>query len=212
MTCCRIIRVVQVATIIASLAVGRAARAEVALGASFGYTHLSYPDVSDFKNDVIGIPGTEEWGQPGIRVGYLAPGGRWDLNTDVGIAHRSGTFGPDETRVELFPQVQANVRGPGGFNPFVNGGVGIVHETFTASSITATRPVFGGGIGVRKSVSDGHGLVRVELRYDHLPEYVKELNPFETNIFPSTDLFSVKLGFDLLVAVDKNRGSSSSPR
>jgi hypothetical protein len=152
---------------------------------------------------VVGIPGTEEWGQPGIRIGYLAPGGLWDLNADVGLVHRSGTIGNDETTVELLPQVQANARGRGGFSPFVNGGVGIVYERASSSftgSPTGTRPVFGAGIGVRKSVSDGHGLVRVELRYDHLSELVKVVSPFETFIFPATDMFSVKLGFDLLLA------------
>ena len=49
-------------------------------------------------------------------------------------------------------------------------------------------------------MSDGHGLLRAELRYDHLPEHVKVLSPSETFFFPATNLSSVKLGFDLLVA------------
>ncbi len=209
MSRCRIIRAVQFAIVIVSLTGGRAARAEVALGASFGYTHLSYPDTPRFNNDVVGLPGTGEWGQPGIRVGYLAPSGRWDLNADVGLVHvqRSGTS-TDETTVEVLPQIQANARGRGGFSPFVNGGVGFVHETvLTAygSSISTTRPVFGAGIGVRRSVSDGHGLVRVELRYDHLPERVTELTPSDSFTFLATNMFSVKFGFDLLVAIDKGR-------
>ena len=107
MSRCRIIRAVQCAIVIASLAGGRAVRAEVVLGASFGYTHLSYPDTPQFKNDVVGIPGTGEWGQPGIRVGYHAPGGHWDLNADVGLVHvqRSGTIGTNETRGEVLPQI-----------------------------------------------------------------------------------------------------------
>ena len=209
MSRCRIIRAVQVAIIIASLR-GDAAGAKVALGASFGYTHHSYPDVPHVTNDVVGIPGTQEWGQPGIRVGYIAPSDHWDLNVDIGLMHRSGTIGNDQTAVELLPQVQANneyklknTRGGGGFSSFVNGGVGIVYErasTLSNSSTTATRPVFGAGIGVRKSVSDGHGLLRLELRYDHLPEHIKELSPSETFTFFATNQFSVKFGFDLLVA------------
>jgi hypothetical protein len=202
MSRCGIIRAVQIAFVIVSLAGGGAARAEVALGASFGYTHLSYPDVPHYTNDIVGIPGTEEWGQPGIRIGYHAPGGRWDLNADIGLAHRSGTLGSDETTVELLPQVQANVVGRDGFSPFVNGGVGIMREsasTSATSSVTGTRAVFGAGIGVRKPVSDGHGLLRIELRYDHLAEDVKELSPSETFTFLAADLFSVKLGFDLLL-------------
>src|SRR5438132_1299158 len=115
MSRCRIIRAVQVVIVIVSLAGAGAAGAEVALGTSFGYTHLSYPDLPHFRNDVVGIPGTEEWGQPGFRVGYLAPSGHWDLNADLGLVHRSGTIGSKETRVELLPQIQGNARGRGGF-------------------------------------------------------------------------------------------------
>jgi hypothetical protein len=200
----KIIHAVPVAIVIVSLAIsGGAARAEVALGASLGYTHLSYPDIPNFTNDIIGIPGSAEWSQPGIRVGYLPPGHRWDVNADVGFVHRSGTMGNDETTVELLPQVQANARARSGFSPFVNGGGGFMHETALLSastSVSATRPVFGAGIGVRKSVSDDHGFVRVELRYDHLSKHVQELSPTESFTFPATNLFSVKLGFDLLVA------------
>jgi hypothetical protein len=39
----------------------------------------------------------------------------------------------------------------------------------------------------------------MELRYDHLPKDEQDLSPFATFTFPTTDLFSVKLGFDLLV-------------
>lgn len=202
MSRCMFIRAVQVAIVIVSLAGSSAARAEVALGASFGYTHLSYPDLEDFTNDVVGIPGAEQWGQPGLRIGYVAPGRRWDLNVDLGLVRRSGTLGVDETSVELLPQIQVNARDRGGLSPFVNGGVGIMHETAStssATSVTATRPVFGAGVGVRRSVSDGHGLVRVELRYDHLSESVKEQNPTSTFTFPATNMLSLKLGFDLLV-------------
>lgn len=200
----RTIRAVLFAIVVASLAAGRAARADVALGASFGYTHLSYPDTPGFKNDVLGIPSTEEWGQPGFRVGYLAPSRRWDLNADVGLVH-VGHSGPgaDETTVELLPQIQANLPRGGGFSPFINGGVGVLHEaalTAYGSSVSATRAVFGGGIGVRTPVSDGHGFLRVELRYDHLPKQVTELSPSDSFTFPATDMISIKFGFDLIVA------------
>jgi hypothetical protein len=203
-----VVRAVQVAIIMVSLAGGRAARAEVALGASFGYTHFSYPDSPHFKDDVLGLPGAQAWGQPGLRIGYLAPGGRWDLNADVGLVnvHHSGTIGADETTVEALPQIQVNAPNWRGLSPFVNGGVGVVHETaLTAygSSFTATRPVFGAGIGLRMPVSDGHGFLRAEFRYAHLPERVAGLTPNDSSdsfTFPATDLISVKLGFDLVVA------------
>ena len=193
--------------VIASLA--GSARAGVSVGASFGYTHLYYSLSDEFagsfhpKQDVVGIPGTQEWKQPGFRVGYLAPGDRWDINTDVGLMHLSGNFAYDETVFELLPQFQLNARSGGGSRPFVNGGVGIEYETaFLGPNdyVSATRPVVGTGIGVRKSVSDGHGQLRAELRYDYLPESKKVLSPTSSLTFPTTHMFSVKLGFDLLVA------------
>src|SRR5438552_3409774 len=125
MSRCRIIRAVQVSIVIATLAGSAAAHAEVAVGASFGYTHLSYSIFGQHpSNDVVAVPGSEAWEQPGLRVGYLPSGRRWDLNADLGLAHRSGTIGNDETVLELLPQAQVNGRGQGGFSPFVNGGVG----------------------------------------------------------------------------------------
>jgi hypothetical protein len=200
----RFLRAVQVVIVVASLAGNRAVRADVALGASLGYSHLRYSyshDPGHPTADVVGITGAEEWHQPGMRVGYVTPGGNWDVNADVGFTHRS-EFGYHETVFEAMPQLQLNAPGRGGLSPFVNGGLGIEYETAFISwddKVNATRSVIGAGVGMRKSVSDGHGLVRIEFRYDHLFE-VDKTNTFGTTTFPGTDLFSVKLGFDLLIA------------
>jgi hypothetical protein len=116
--------------------------------------------------------------------------------------HHSGSIGADETTIEAQPQFEANAPSWRGLSPFVNGGVGIVYETALTAyggSFNATRPVYGAGIGLRKQVSDGHGFVRAEFRYDHLPERVTGLSPSNFT-FPATGLFSVKFGFDLVVA------------
>lgn len=201
----RIVRAAWCAIVVASLVGSRVARAEVAIGASFGYTHLSYPDSPRFTDNVVGLPATQAWGQPGLRIGYLARGGRWDLNADVGLVTvlHAGTIGADGTTAEALPQIQANAPSWRGLTAFANGGVGIVYETALTAyggSFTATRPVFGAGIGLRKPVSDGHGFVRAEFRYDHLPERVTGMSPSDNFTFPATNLFSVKFGFDLIVA------------
>ncbi len=49
-------------------------------------------------------------------------------------------------------------------------------------------------------MSGGHGLLRFELRYDHLPKHVEKVSPYVTHTFLAVDMFSVKLGFDLLMA------------
>jgi len=202
---CRILRAAQCAIVFVSLVSGSSARAEVVLGASFGYTHFSYPDSRHFTDDVLGLPGTQAWAQPGLRIGYRARGGRWDLNADVGLVtvHHSGTIGADESTVEALPQIQVNAPSWRGLSAFVNGGVGVIYETALTAyggSFNATRPVFGAGIGLRKPVSDSHGFVRAELRYDQMPKRVTGLSPSDNFTFPATELFSVKLGFDLVVA------------
>lgn len=186
-----------------TFASGGVAFAGVVLGASFGYTHLSYPDLPDFTNNVVALPGSAEWGQPGLRVGYVSPGERWDLNADFGLVHRSGSIGSDQTTIEVLPQIQVNAVDRGGIGPLANVGVGFRHETaltVATNSISATRLVFGVGVGARKSVSDDHGFLRVEFRYDYVSEHEQELSPTATFTFPATHLYSIKLGFDLLVA------------
>lgn len=198
----RIFTLVYVLMVIAIPARGSVAHAGVLVGASFGYTHLSYPDDPSLTHDVVGIPGTAEWGQPGIRIGYLAPGGSWDLNADVGLVHWSSSFGIEQTAFELLPQAQANLRGGPGFRPFLNAGLGIRYEATPSWTrpVSATRPLFGAGIGVRRSVSDDHGFVRAELRYGYVPELTRELSPTSRVAFLAAHQFSVKLGFDLIVS------------
>jgi hypothetical protein len=195
-----IARAVQIAIAMVSLTVGGTSHAGVVIGASFGYTHVSLPDYPRVKDDVVGLPSGQEWGQPGLRVGYLTPGGRWDLNADVGLLRRSDFFGRPVTTFELMPQAQVNLPARGAFVVFVNGGVGIEHQSSsTFGPISETRPVYGAGIGARRFVSERHGIVRAEMRYDHMPEVVKEQGPASTVTFLATDQFSLKLGFDLLL-------------
>jgi hypothetical protein len=155
--------------------------------------------VPEISSDVLGVPGSQEWKQPGLRLGYLAPSGRWDVNVDLGAFHRSTTYFPDDTVVELLPQIQANARWKG-CSPFVNAGIGFLYERPSAfDGTSATRPVFGAGIGIRKAVSEGHGLLRAEVRYDHVPEHAEVVRPGATDVFLATNMVSVKLGFDLVL-------------
>lgn len=203
-----VLRFLSSAAVLSSLLWGHVASAQVAVGASFGYSHLAYPDSPRFKNDVVGLPGTQAWGQPGFRIGYRLPGGRWEVLADAGLetVRRSGTMSADETTLEAMPQVQANIAEWRGWSPFVNAGVGVLHETAFityGASYVVTRPVFGAGAGARRSVSDGHGSVRIELRYDRVPKRTTSLKSYSSAddfVFPTTDMLSVKLGFDLFVA------------
>src|SRR5437867_3871723 len=97
----RITRAIQVAVVIVSFTSSRVALASIVVGASFGYTHLRYSLFDEhLAADAVGITGAEEWKQPGMRVGYITPGGLWDVNADVGLVHRSGDFGYSETVFE----------------------------------------------------------------------------------------------------------------
>jgi len=193
---------VQILVVIILLASAEEAHAQATLGASFGYSHLSYTPEFDASNDVIGIPNLQDWGQPGLRIGYLFPGSEWAVNTDVGFFHRSGTVGPDLTSFEMLPQVQLSPWTRNGYSPFASVGVGLEHETadFGSSSDAATRATFGAALGVRKSVSKSKGFLRAELRYDYLPKSEKALSPSASVIYPETNAFSVRLGFDLVLS------------
>jgi hypothetical protein len=196
--------VLPVAVAILSLAGAEAACAQATIGASFGYSHLSISDSDGLhaSNDVVGIPNLQDWGQPGMRVGYLFPNGNWALNADLGLFFRSGTVGPDLTAFEFLPQVQWSLWNGGGYAPYVSLGVGLQHDTadLGSKSVGATRPTFGGGVGVRKSVSKGQGFLRAEVQYGYLPENDKKQDPSSTVIFLETNEFSVKLGFDLVLS------------
>jgi len=175
------------------------ARAAITAGASFGYTHTSFPH-ENVTTNAVGIPGREQMGQPGMRLSYLAPGRLWDLNLDVGL-ERLSSSSFHETMFGLLPQFQLNAPAHDGLSPFANVGVGIEYETdFTFRSISATRVLLGAGAGLRKSVSDGHGFVRIEIRYDHVPKVEKVVNPFESFTFLARDMISVRAGFDLLLS------------
>jgi len=192
--------VLAVFSLAASAARSPEAHAGALIGANFGYTHLSYPDIEpDFSNNIIAVPGSEEWGQPGFRVGYLSPKGRWDVNVDFGFVHRSGPVFEDMTTFDLYPQLQYNFPREG-FSPFINGGIGVHHETALGLDLSSSRPIFGVGVGLRKPVSNAHGFIRGEVRYDHIPDDEEEIRPGDTFTFPTTDLFSMKLGFDLVLS------------
>lgn len=200
-----IVRSVLAVIILAGLAHAGPVHAAATIGASFGYTRVSYPDAPGYSNDVIGLPGASAWGQPGLRVAYLSPDGRWNLLADFGLVsvHRSGSTGTDEETIEALPQFQVSAPAWQGFSPFVNAGVGVVREavlTAYGDGFSTTRPVFGGGLGVRRAVSEGHGFIREEFHYEQLP--ARTIGPSKSYefTFPATNLYSLKLGFDLQVA------------
>lgn len=195
-----VIRVVALVFGVATL-IAASATAEGILGASFGYTYSTYPDAPKVHNNVVALPGAEDWRQPGLRAGYQDPGGYWDVIADIGLVHRSGTIGSHETAFELIPQIQVNPLMRDGLSPLINAGIGLDYETFSLGdrSVNLTRPAFGGGVGLRKSMSDGHGFIREEVRYDYLPKSWKTLSPTLQVGLLATHMLSLKLGFDLVV-------------
>jgi len=122
-----------------------AAHAQATLGASLGYSHFSYPDESDVSNNVVGILNAQDWGQPGLRAGYLFPDGKWALNADIGLSCRSGTVGPDLTSLEVLPQVQLSPWSRSGYSPFASVGEAPEQETadFGPEGVSTARATLG---------------------------------------------------------------------
>ena len=172
------------------------------LGSSIAYTHRTYPGVPNSASDVFGVPGNQAWGQPGLRAGYLNSKGGWDVFADVGVAHKVGPIGGDLTALEIMPQAQANAHPWRGPAVFVNAGLGVLYERESISktrSLDAIRPIMGTGVGIRGLISEGHGLLRLELRYDYVGKHISGVAPQRIVVFPATNLCSVKCGFDLLL-------------
>ena len=72
-------------------------------------------------------------------------------------------------------------------------GINFAVHDFGGSSTGATSFTYGGGVGFGTKVSEGHGRIRGELRYDRL----NEGKDSGTTLIDAANLYQFLLGFDL---------------
>lgn len=162
------------------------------LGPNLGIGLVDEPGTGSDAVTSIGVPsgGGLLFGslQPGMRFGYVGPSGRFDVYLDVALnyarSERSSfhTFlGGLNLQYNFLPEAVAT--------PYVTAGGGFlkVGGDFIGGE---TDPMLGLGLGVRRMVSEGHGALRAEARYDRLLGG-------DTSI--DLNSFALKLGFDLWI-------------
>jgi hypothetical protein len=122
--------------------------------------------------------------QPGLRIGFVAPGGQFDVYLDSGLNILSGGGESVHSLLGTF-NFQYNFSPEVATTPYVTAGAGFARIGGSGSS--ETDGLFGGGFGVRHRISDGHGALRGEARYDRL------------SLSDGANGFGVKLGVDLWI-------------
>ena len=165
------------------------------LGANLGLQAFQTEDVEDFS--VISWPATDLL--PGLRVNFAGENSPHEFHIDTQLILSSG--GSESSR-DFIAQFGYMFVFPSSTNlsTYLTGAAGAVFSgldisdpvlgDINASTASAT---FGGGIGLRHRMGNGHGTVRAEVRYDR---YTKgEDQGFI--LVPEGNAFALKLGFDL---------------
>ena len=126
--------------------------------------------------------------QPGLRIGYVNPGGGSDiyLDTDIEYASTEGTSFYGLTNTLNF-QKNFSPRTVSG-SPYLTGGAGF--KLVGGDGDSQTNAILGVGLGVRRAISDRHGAVRSELRYDRVTG---------ANGDPALNSFTIKFGVDVWI-------------
>jgi hypothetical protein len=175
------------ALLASTLLVPATGHAATMVGTNFGLSVLMPPDGGD---DLIAIAAPGQAGTlvpgliPGLRIG--ASGGHHEGYLDLAISLLSAS-GTTITNVTATANYQANFSPASIASPYLTAGFGVVHVSYESES--ETTPIVGGGVGLRRTLSNGHGGVRFEVRADHFFES-------DQGLIEGTAI-GFKLGFDL---------------
>jgi hypothetical protein len=176
------------------------AKSNWSLGANFGMSFVD-PELGS-NSTVLAWPadGSATAYQPGIRVGYTKEKTPSEFYVDTGLAYMTGGGFPS-TSFELTANYQYNFNSkqPKSLNPYLTGGFGMVSASYDydvgsgPDGAGATSLIYGLGVGLRHRISDGHGTIRAEFRFDHLTEG----DDTGLVIIDSSNIIGIKLGFDI---------------
>jgi Outer membrane protein beta-barrel domain len=137
---------------------------------------------------------------PGLRVGFTGENPQHELYFDTGLSLLSSEdfSGRSFTTTANY---QYNFPSQSNLNFFLTGGAGFAIEGSTIDTgpplgeieESATSAIYGGGVGIRHKMGNGHGTLRAEVRYDMVGEGEDD----GITIIPESSIFGIKLGFDL---------------
>jgi len=175
------------------------------IGANLG-ANIILPQDTDINGD--GIKDDLEnsvdfaWPQngltPGLRFGFVGENPQHEFFFDTGLfltSSKNSSF----SQFSASANYQYNFGGTGSVSPYVTFGAGFLiqrskDETVLPNiDLSGTGGVFGGGLGIRHRMGNGHGTMRAEVRFDRTTEG----KDGTVIIFPASNIIGFKLGFDL---------------
>jgi hypothetical protein len=159
--------------------------ARFTLGADLGLSFL-HPTQGGEDQTILSWPNNVVSYLPGFRMGVLA-GRSLEHHILVRTGYLSISDGGSLHILSLTGSYEYAFPSPGTISPYLTAGFGFVNVSGDGEG--ATAPTYGGGIGGRFQVAEGHGALHVEARFDHVGEG-------DTTIEP-VNLLSIQFGFDL---------------
>ena len=161
------------------------------IGPNLGVGVVDEPGTGGDAVTSVGVPngGGMVFGslQPGLRFGYVPESGQFDVYLDTGLNY-------SRTRESSFKTIlgslnlQYNLAPDATTTTYAVLGAGLSHIGDRYASMTDL--IVGAGVGLRRMVSEEHGAVRAELRYDRL---IGDPSSIDLNSF------ALKLGVDLWI-------------
>lgn len=166
---------------------GRAHAGSWSLGAHLGFVSLHSDVKGSASTDVLAAPANALTYEPGLRLGFGDRLHSREVVLDWGTLHLDEGGSP-LTLVVAMASYQHTFRASETWAPFTVTGMGLYRERAVAHTSNSTR--YGIGAGVRRTLREGHGALRAELRGDHLQADDRSGRPKLTT-------FAVRLGFDV---------------
>ena len=154
------------------------ARAGWSVGANLG---VSVFEPKEGEN-VTTVQWPNQGSSPGLRIGWTPRDTshvRWYLDAGASVTSSDAT---KNTGLQGTANVQYDWKPAAILSPYATLGAGIVMSSFEGDvfvpgtgsvsrvDASATGAVFGFGVGLRRRVAGGHGMLRGELRYDQFSE------------------------------------------
>jgi hypothetical protein len=182
---CRAARVGAVALMTMLVSVPSFGATRMTLGSSVGVEFFSYDRSRGMVNETV--LGTSNSGSfmPGLSVGLMSSDTGLGAVLDFGYVGRTQSVDSRVGGGMISIQYDTAVHNSTGI--FMNAGMGVYCQS------SSTRPVLGGGFGVRHAVCDGHGRLRAEARFDRLFK-----DPQVYNDFLKARVVALRFGFDLV--------------
>ena len=136
---------------------------------------------------------------PGLRVGFMGDNPRHEFYVDNTLDIFDGDV-VSTSRFIITGNYQHNFPTAGRTGVFLTGGLGFVNQGAEIDTggplgtvdVSATAPIFGGGVGLRHKMGNGHGVLRGEVRFD----FRSEGDDDGAVLFEDATIVSFKLGFD----------------